>query len=95
MALEFKDWFHQYSPRGDARGLFNVARDDMTNLNKRYNAYFNEAGAYIIQQTTTSGTATNRVYKYYAKAKPADFDADWTGRTGLTYVEFYELFRQD
>ncbi len=94
MAFIFKDFFRSYVKRGDQQGLFNVARTDMDISAKRYHAYINENGAYIIQLVTTDGTLTNKVYKYYAKQDKAKFDVDWGNRANLTYVEFWQLFPQ-
>lgn len=95
MAFEIKDFFRSYVTMGDLKGLFNVARMDRTSAVEIYYAYLNEVGSYIIQQVTTAGTTAIKVYKYYAKKKGAStFDTDWTGRTSLTYKEYYELFRQ-
>ena len=94
MAFELTDFFRSYVPRGEIRGLFNVARSDESNLGERYYAYMNEAGSYIIQRVTTSGTT--KIYKYYAKAKaPAQLDTDWTGKDALEYVDYYLLFNQN
>lgn len=96
MAFQLKDFFRSYVKSGDQMGLFNVVRSDRTSSVEQYNAYMNEDGSYIIQQTTTSGTTAIKVYKYYAKKNGSStFAADWAGRTGLTYGEYYELFHQE
>jgi len=96
MAFELKDFFRNYTSLGDRNGVFNAVRDDMDSSVERYYAYMNEEGSYIIQQQTTAGTTTQKVYKYYGKRKsPATFAADWTGRTGLTYGEYHALFSQE
>jgi|26BtaG_2_1085354.scaffolds.fasta_scaffold01519_7 hypothetical protein len=98
MAFELKDFFRSYVRSGDQKGLFNVVRADMDSTVERYNAYMNEDGSYIIQQTLTSGTARHYIYKYYAKKgrKGTDMatllNTDWSNRTGLTYVDYYKLF---
>ena len=93
MAFELKDFFRSYVKRGDQTGLFNVARDDTANAGARYYAYQNEDGSYIIQCVTTSGTL--HIYAYYASKHSVNFNTDWTGRAGLTYVEYYQLFHQE
>lgn len=91
MAFELTDFNRNYVPRGEFRGLFNVARSDEVASSPRYYAFYNEAGSYIIQQLTTSSGIV--IYKYYAKAKMAtNLDTDWTNRASLTYVEYYQLF---
>lgn len=96
MAFEFKDFYRSYVLTGDQTGLFNVVRDDMDSSVERYYAYMNEDGSYIIQQQTTAGTATQKVYKYYGRKKAGSaFATDWANRTGLTYVDYYLLFHQD
>lgn len=92
MALEIKDFFRTLTSKGDQKGYFNIARSDMTTASAHYHAYLSEEGAYIIQRVTTSGTLLNKVYKYYAKSKSAGFDADWAGKSGLSYVEYYQIF---
>ena len=91
MAFELTDFFRSYVPRGDFRGLFNVARADEDGGTKYY-AYQNEGGSYAIQRITTSGTL--KIYEYYAVGKKASttFASDWTNRAGLSYVEYYQLF---
>ena len=81
-----------YTKRGDHAGVFNVARSDDDNDGLKFYAYQNETGAYVIQRVTTSGTL--KIYEYYATRAVASFSADWTGRTGLTYGEYYQLFNQ-
>lgn len=94
MAFELTDFFRSYVPRGEMRGLFNTARSDEANAGARYYAYLNEAGSYIIQRVTTSGTI--KLYQYYAVSKrPAQLDADFTNRASLSYVDYHELFHQE
>lgn len=98
MAFQTKDFFMSYVKRGDQNGLFNVARADEDGGTKYY-AFMNELGSYVIQRITTSGTL--KIYEYYAKGGgyPADMttllNTDWTGRAGLTYVDYYLLFHQE
>lgn len=91
MAFEGKDTFMSYTKRGDQKFVGNVARSDDA-LFPQYYAYMNEVGAYVIQQVTTSGTL--KIYGYYAKPNASQFSADWTGRAGLSYVEYYLIFNQ-
>jgi hypothetical protein len=91
MAFEIQDFKRHYIKEGSYRGLFNVARSDEENDNPRYYAFYNEDGSYVIQQITTSGTT--KIYKYYAhKSTGGDLDTDFTNRSSLTYVEYYQLF---
>lgn len=96
MAFELTDFYQSYIPRGDFRGLFNVARSDESDTAgvTRYYAYLNEAGSYVIQKIETSGSLTVKVYSYYAAGKrtASDLSTDWTNRTSLTYVEYSQLF---
>ena len=94
MAFELTDFYQSYIPRGDFRGLFNVARSDETLEALRYYAYLNEAGSYVIQRVTTSGSLTVKVYEYYAVGKKSTtaLSTDWGNRASLTYVEYSQLF---
>ena len=92
MAFEIKDWFHSYTNKGGIDGLFNVAREDSDNEGLKFYAWFNENGSYIIMRQTTSGTL--KIYEYYGNKDPNAFSSDFTGRTALTYVEYYNLFHQ-
>lgn len=97
MAFELTDFYRSYVPRGEMRGLFNVARSDEVSDVERYYAFYNESGSYVFQQITTSGTTGLKVYKYYAKGSqkvPKDLTDDWTNRASLSYVEYYALFNQ-
>ena len=97
MAFQTKEFFHDYSKRGDENGLFNVARSDEPTAEgaDNYYAYQNENGAYIIQQIVTSGSLVIKVYKYYGKRDGTILDTDWANRTALTYVDYYNLFTQN
>ncbi len=98
MAFELTDFFRSYVPRGEMRGLFNVARSDEVSDGVRYYAFYNEAGSYVFQQITTSGSLGVKVYKYYAvgaNRNAKDLTTDWTNRASLTYVEYYNLFNQN
>jgi hypothetical protein len=92
MAFELKDFNHSYTKKGDERGLFNVARSDETLDELRYYAYLNEDGAYVIQQITTSGSLTVKVYKYYATKLANNITTDWANRASLTYSEYNQIF---
>lgn len=92
MALELKDFYMQYSKKGDPMSIFNIAREDPTE-GEQYYGYFNNEGSYVIQQVTTSGTL--KIYKYYAKTDKTAFDAEWAGRASLTYGEYHELFKTE
>ena len=93
MAFEITDYEHHYVPRGGDRGIFNVVRSDEISEVERYYAYMNEAGSYFIQQITTSGTLTVKIYKYYAvRRRPTQLSTDWSGRSGLSYAEYNVLF---
>lgn len=95
MAFELKDFERSFSPKGDQSGVFNISRQDNTLAVETYYAYQNEAGSYVIQRTTTEGTAAVKVYKYYAVGKKPDgFVSDWANRANLSYVEFHEIFPQ-
>ncbi len=95
MAFELTDFHRSYVPRGEMRGLFNLARMD-TDSQPVFYAYMNEVGSYVIQRYTTSGTL--KIVKYYAKrGKPsldmtAMLDADWANRAALSYVDYFALF---
>ena len=99
MAFELTDFNRSYVTRGEMRGLFNVARSDESETDgvTRYYAYLNEVGSYVIQQVSTSGSLTTKLYKYYAKKKGGTtlLGTDWAGRTALTYVDYYQLFAQE
>lgn len=96
MAFELKDFDRSFTVKGDQRGVFNAVREDYTSDVEQYFAFMNESGSYVIQQTTTDGTETVKVHKYYAVGKkPLQFATDWAGRSGLSYVEFYNLFTKD
>jgi hypothetical protein len=98
MAFELTDFYRSYVPRGEMRGLFNVARSDEDSEGERYYAFYNEVGSYVFQQITTSGTAGLKLYKYYAvgaNKTAKDLTADWTNRASLIYVEYYQLFNQN
>lgn len=90
MAFELKDFFRSYVKRGDQNGLFNVSREDSDDEGLKFYAFQNENGAYVIMRQTTSGTL--KIYEYYAKQQIANFSDDWSGRTSLTYGEYYQLF---
>ena len=91
MAFELTDFNRLYVPKGEYRGLFNIARSDEVASSPRYYAFYNEAGSYIIQQLTTSNGLV--IYKYYARAGiPAQMANDFTNRASLSYVEYYQLF---
>lgn len=45
-------------------------------------------GNWIIQRETPVGTLTTTDFA----RGTTNFDANWTGRVGLTYVKFYQLF---
>lgn len=91
MAFEITDYEHHYVPRGGERGIFNVVRVDEDSAGLRFYAYMNEAGSYFIQRMTTSGTL--KIYEYYATRKrPLQLASDWSGRAGLSYVEYNVLF---
>ena len=91
MALEVKDYYMQYSKKGDPTSIFNISREDPTD-GATYYGYQNNEGSYIIQQVTTSGTL--KIYKYYARTAKATFSDDFTNRASLTYGEYYELFHE-
>ena len=91
MAFEFTDFYRSYNPRGEQRALFNVARSDEDSEMERYYAFINNSGSYVIQQITTNGTLTNKIYKYYATKNNSTFDTNWTNRASLTYVEYNNL----
>ena len=91
MAFEITDYEHHYVPRGGDRGIFNVVRVDEDSEGLRFYAYMNEAGSYFFQRMTTSGTL--KIYEYYAvRRRPTQLTSDWTNRSGLSYVEYYNLF---
>ena len=92
MAFEVKDFYMQYSKKGDPTSVFNISREDPTD-GETYYGYQNNEGSFIIQQVTTSGTL--KIYKYYASVTKANFDTDWTGRSSLSYGEYYQLFHQN
>ena len=94
MAFELIDFHRGFVPRGDIRGLFNVARSDEAAESPRYYAYMNEAGSYVIQKVVL--TASVGVYTYYGSSRQADnLSTDWANRASLTYVEYYLLFKQE
>ena len=98
MAFELTDFYRSYVPRGEMRGLFNVARSDEDSEVVRYYAFYNETGSYVFQRITTSGTLGVKVYGYYAvgaNRSPKDLTTAWTNRASLTYVEYYQLFNQN
>lgn len=96
MAFQTKEFFHDYTKRGDINGLFNVVFSDESTTEgaTRYYAYQNENGAYIIQRVMTSGSLTTKVYGYYGKRTNDDLTTDLTNRATLTYVDYYQLFTQ-
>ena len=96
MAFEVRDWFQDYSKRGDGKGYHNVALSDepTTEGATRYYAYQNENGAYIIQKIATSGSLVIKVYSYFGRRDPNQLTTDFTNRASLTYVDYYNLFTQ-
>ena len=92
MAFELTDFFRSYVPRGEYRGLFNPARADEASASSRYYLYFNEAGSYVIQKVAVAANVS--IYSYFASKDHETALANWTGRAGLTYVEYWELFHQ-
>jgi len=96
MSFEIRDWFQDYSKRGDGKGYHNVAYSDESETEgaTRYYAYQNENGAYIIQKTATSGSLVIKVYTYYGRRDPLSLSTDWSNRASLTYTDYYQLFTQ-
>lgn len=90
MAFELIDINRAIIQKGDYRGLFNVARSDEASETTRYYAFFNEAGAYVIQKVAVSGGVGT--YTYYVNGDSSTFDANWTARASLSYVEYHNLF---
>jgi hypothetical protein len=91
MAFEITDYEHHYVPRGGDRGIFNIVREDSDNDGLKFYAFMNEAGSYFFMRQTTSGTV--KIYEYYAvRRRPTQLDSDWTGREGISYVEYNVLF---
>jgi hypothetical protein len=91
MPFEFKDFDRSFTKKGDQRGVFNVVRFDDTTNATNYYAFMNEDGSYVIMRMTLAGTEYTCTY-YAVGKKPAQFATDWAGRSGLSYVEFYQLF---
>jgi len=91
MAFEITDFHNDFIMRGDIKGTFNAARQDVSSVAIRYYAYLNENGAYIIQRTRTTSTAGISIIEYYGR-KNGSFATDWAGRAALSYVEYNALF---
>ena len=88
--LTFLDYSMKIHGRGGHEVTFQVARQ-ATSAGVQYNAWLSDEGRYIIQKRDLSDT-TNIPTTYYYGKTAGSFATDWTGRSGLTYVEFNTMF---
>ncbi len=88
--LTFIDYTFKMHAKGGQDVNFQAARQDMGSVpNKQYNAWLAENGAHVIMERNLADT--NNIITLYFFAKTG-FAANWTGRAGLTYVEYDSLF---
>ena len=88
--LTFIDYSFSIHTKGGQEVNFQVARQDTGSVaNKQYNAWLAENGAHVIMERDL--TDSNDIITKYFFAKTG-FAANWTGRAGLDYVEYNELF---
>ena len=88
--LTFIDYSMKLHSRGGHEVTFQVVRQaNATGV--QYNAWMSDEGRYIITKRDLSDTTNIDTTYYYGKAV-ANFDTDWTGGGGLTYVEFNAMF---
>ena len=70
---------------------YNLTNEDETGA-PIYYGYTRHGGAFVIMRKTDTGApAGSFVYEFHCGNNMADYDTDWAGRAGLSYVRAGDL----
>ena len=88
--ITFTDTALKMHRKGGHEVNFQVARQDMGSVaDKQFNSWLANDGAHVIMERNLADTNDITTKYFFAKT---GFATNWTGRAGLTYVEYSALF---
>ena len=69
---------------------YNLTHEDELAVSPRYYGYTRQGGAFVIMRKLDTGDGTF-IYEFHCGNNMTDYDTDWTGRLGITYVRAGDL----
>ena len=86
---EVLDYTYRFHRQGDYLVIYYLYRAT-TGDYPRYTQYINSDGHWYIMKESENGNI--RTAEFYVPSAATTIDTDWTGRAGLTYSRFDEVF---